>query len=172
MSSLLKYISFTRNETKVILFAVSVLAAGFSIKYYKHLTGTSSTLPYDFSKSDSEFREKSNNANRNKMPLPEFDNSRENDFEKRLKASDDSLSVGNNFVKQNKPTDLLAKGLNINTATKEQLIDLPGVGESTADKIIIYREEKNGFKKIEDLMKVKGIGKKKFEKIKEYITTE
>jgi len=39
---------------------------------------------------------------------------------------------------------------------------LPGVGESMADKIIEYRKDHNGFKKIEDLMKVKGIGKKKF----------
>ncbi|MDQ3020185.1 MAG: helix-hairpin-helix domain-containing protein [Bacteroidota bacterium] len=172
MNSLLKYVSFTRNETKVILFAVSVLAAGFSIKYYKHLTGTSSNLPYDFSKSDSEFREKSNNANRNKLSLPDINNSRENDLDRRLKSSDDSLSIRNNVNKQNNLAEILAKSLNINTATKEELIDLPGVGESTADKIIVYREEKKGFKKIEDLMKVKGIGKKKFEKIKEYITTE
>jgi competence protein ComEA len=49
---------------------------------------------------------------------------------------------------------------------------LPGVGESTAEKIIKYRETHNGFKKIENIMKVKGIGKKKFDKLKEYIYVE
>jgi len=49
---------------------------------------------------------------------------------------------------------------------------LPGVGESTADKIILYRENHNGFRKIEDIMKIKGIGKKKFEKLKPYIKVD
>lgn len=56
--------------------------------------------------------------------------------------------------------------VNINTATLEQLDTLPGVGEATANKIITYREEKGGFKSIEDLKNVKGIGDKKFEDMK------
>lgn len=56
--------------------------------------------------------------------------------------------------------------VNINTATLEQLDTLPGVGEATANKIITYREENGGFKTIEDLKNVKGIGDKKFEDMK------
>lgn len=56
--------------------------------------------------------------------------------------------------------------VNINTATLEQLDTLPGVGEATANKIITYREENGGFKSIEDLKNVKGIGDKKFEDMK------
>ena len=59
--------------------------------------------------------------------------------------------------------------VNINTATLEQLDTLPGVGEATANKIITYREENGGFKSIEDLKNVKGIGDKKFEDMKSSI---
>ena len=59
--------------------------------------------------------------------------------------------------------------ININTATKDELTSLNGIGEATANKIINYRN-KNKFKEIEDIMNVSGIGKSLFEKIKDYIT--
>ena len=60
--------------------------------------------------------------------------------------------------------------ININTANSTKLQELNGVGPSTAAKIIEYREQSGGFEKIEDLMEVKGIGTKTFEKLKPYIT--
>lgn len=60
--------------------------------------------------------------------------------------------------------------ININTATAEELDKLPGVGESTAQKIISYREESGGFKSIEELKNVNGIGDKKFEDMKDSVT--
>lgn len=60
--------------------------------------------------------------------------------------------------------------VNINQCTKSELIELPGIGEKTAEKILEYRKE-HGFSKIEDIMQVKGIGPKKFEKIKDMICT-
>lgn len=60
--------------------------------------------------------------------------------------------------------------ININTATKTDLETLPGIGESTALKIIEYRKEKGKFKLIEDIKQVNGIGDSKFNKIKELIT--
>ena len=59
--------------------------------------------------------------------------------------------------------------LSINTATKEELMTLPGVGESKADSILRYRQEKQ-FRRIEDIMEIAGIKEGLFEKIKEYIT--
>ncbi len=59
--------------------------------------------------------------------------------------------------------------ININTATQTQLETLPGIGPSTAIKIITYRKEKGKFKAIEDIKEVSGIGDSKFEKIKDYI---
>lgn len=60
--------------------------------------------------------------------------------------------------------------VNLNTATKEQLMTLKGVGESRAEDIIRYREESGGFQKIEDIMKVPGIKDAGFQKIKDSIT--
>jgi competence protein ComEA len=60
--------------------------------------------------------------------------------------------------------------LNLNTATVSQLETLPGIGKSTAERILEYREKSGGFKKIEDLMNVRGIGEKSFLKLKPLVT--
>lgn len=60
--------------------------------------------------------------------------------------------------------------ISINQATRDELQQLDGIGPSTADAIIQYREEHGLFQTIEDVMNVKGIGNAKFEKIKEKIT--
>lgn len=60
--------------------------------------------------------------------------------------------------------------ININTATKEELLTISGIGESKADAIINYRKETGEFKTIEDIKNVSGIGDSLFEKIKDYIT--
>ncbi len=60
--------------------------------------------------------------------------------------------------------------ININKATKEELMTLTGVGESRADAIISYRDENGGFKKIEDIMNITGIKDGVFNNIKDSIT--
>lgn len=59
--------------------------------------------------------------------------------------------------------------VNINSATKEQLKTLTGIGDATAQKIIDYRNEKGNFNSIEDIKNVSGIGENKYEKIKSKI---
>lgn len=59
---------------------------------------------------------------------------------------------------------------NINTATIEELIQIPGIGPKTAEKIIEYRTLHGNFKELNELLNVKGIGEKKLEMIKKYIT--
>ena len=59
--------------------------------------------------------------------------------------------------------------VNINTATQTELETLPGIGPSTALKIINYRKENGEFKSIEDIKEISGIGEAKFANIKEFI---
>lgn len=59
--------------------------------------------------------------------------------------------------------------VNINTATKDELKTLPGIGDSRADEIIRYRKN-TGFSKIEDIKNISGIGDKTYEKLKELIS--
>lgn len=62
--------------------------------------------------------------------------------------------------------------ININTATKGELMHLDGIGTTLAGRIIEKREALGGFKSIEQLMNVKGIGTKTFNSIKDYVTIE
>lgn len=62
--------------------------------------------------------------------------------------------------------------VNINTATAEQLMMLPGVSAKKAEAIIEYRTKSGKFKTLEDLMKVKGIKQKRVDKLKDYILFE
>ena len=59
--------------------------------------------------------------------------------------------------------------LDLNTATKMQLMELPGIGEVLAQRILDYRETHGAFVAIEDLMNVEGIGEKKVEQMKPFV---
>lgn len=70
----------------------------------------------------------------------------------------------NNQSSQNETIEV-----NINTATKEQIQKIPGIGPSKADAIIKYRETNGDFKSVDDIKKIKGFGDKTLESLKEYI---
>ncbi len=60
--------------------------------------------------------------------------------------------------------------ININTASAALLTQLPGIGQTTAERIVAYREENGPFTAPEELLAVSGIGKAKLEALREYIT--
>lgn len=84
------------------------------------------------------------------------------------KLKDEEKIVIKSYLDKNNDED--AK-ININTATKDMLTSIPGVGSKMADKIIKYRQE-HPFNSVDELLNISGIGKKKFEEIKLYITTD
>ncbi len=63
-----------------------------------------------------------------------------------------------------------AKPIDLNTATVEQLQQLPGVGPSTAKAILQFREKSGPFRRVEDLLAIRGITKQRLEKIRPYVT--
>lgn len=66
----------------------------------------------------------------------------------------------------------LNKKINLNTATKNDLAAISGMGPKMAEKIIDYRKEHGTFERIEDIMDIKGIKEKKFEKIRRFLTVK
>jgi len=71
----------------------------------------------------------------------------------------------------NKRGEVLTGQINLNEATVAQLIELPGVGPVLAERIVSLRQKKP-FKRVEDVLRVKGLGKKRFAKLKAHLRTE
>lgn len=92
-----------------------------------------------------------------------------------FEAQDEPIHIqAPQFVEQQvktKSDKQISTTININTATLEELDTLPGIGPAIAKRIVEFRKEQP-FTKIEDIMLVKGIGKKKFAKLRERITVE
>ena len=84
-------------------------------------------------------------------------------------VTNNNQEIEENIALENTPKENSKGKININKASKEELDTLPGIGESTAEKIINYRKEHKSFKSIEELKEVKGIGDAKFEEIKDFV---
>ena len=89
---------------------------------------------------------------------------------KKLKDGESYIipAVGDEPVTTPMPSDEEGK-LDVNSATREQLMEVPGIGPATADNILKKRDELGEFKTIEDLLEVDRIGDKTLEKLKEYL---
>ena len=62
------------------------------------------------------------------------------------------------------------KPININTANSEELQQVPGIGPATAEKILQMRKSYGAFKSVDDLLSIKGLGKRRLEKMRKYLT--
>lgn len=113
-----------------------------------------------------------------KTEIEKYKNNEINSNEKikeKLENSKITIDKNNNAeIKENNKSNKTEKSkentiININTATKDMFINLPGIGESKANSIIKYRDKNGNFNSIEEIKNVSGIGDSLFEKIKNYL---
>jgi competence protein ComEA len=142
-------IGFTKNELRVVLFLIFAFLVGAGVKIYKSTVVADDTNSFNYSESDKTFQELS---------------------QSNYSASVDTISEANTNVSVKGKKDLKLRSIAINTANKNELMKLPGIGETTAERIIAFRQGNGYFKNDTELLKVKGIGKKKLEQIKPYLT--
>ncbi len=154
-------IGFTQTEIKVILFLVVVFLVGAAYSIVNN-GSKGRYINFDYSEQDSLFSlYKKNFSTTDKSPDETVD-IKEEVLE--LKPLD--------YERNKKPPPPGEKSININKAGINQLVSLPGIGEKTAQKIILLRDERGGFKILEELTDVKGIGEVKFNKIKKFLYIE
>ncbi len=84
-------------------------------------------------------------------------------------AVSSGVSSSSTTAGQEEQDVLMEKSIDLNTATEEELDRLPGIGPVLAKRIVSYREENGDFLVVEELLDVKGIGEKTFERIQDYL---
>ena len=85
-------------------------------------------------------------------------------------SSEDGQNQSFMFGSDSKTSTSSSGKVNINKATATELTTVPGIGASTAEKIVTYRNENGKFKSVEEIKNVSGIGASKYESMKDYIT--
>ncbi|BDQ01484.1 helix-hairpin-helix domain-containing protein [Ignavibacterium sp.] len=154
-----KKLNLTQTELKISGFLILTLIVGILIKFIFGINEKTDLTFYNYAQIDSIFfSSDENDGNNSEIINKNVDYKQEVfDFNKQ--------SFNNVYTKQ-LPAE---KSINLNKATKQELMSLPGIGETTAKNIIELREKIGRFRKPEDLLKVKGIGSKKLDKIINYI---
>ena len=156
-------IGFTQTEIKVVLFLAIVFAIGLGVKYVFFKNSFANAKKYDYSIQDSIFQEIEIQDNRLRN---------EEIAGKAVDYKQEVLDFNTTNFKNSKKDVPPEKSININKASLEDLIKLPGIGAKTAESIIDFREKITRFKKLNDILNVKGIGTSKLNKIKKYIYIE
>ncbi len=146
----LQSFGFTRTEIKVVLSLTIVLAFGVALRYYAP-SGRPAGGPgqqFDYSISDSIFAERSRKSD---------------------ESADSTRAARPSTPRVKAPLNTI---ININTATKSELTQLPGIGEAYAERIVRYRDSHGLFKTVDELRNVKGIGEKKLELIRPFVAAK
>ncbi|WP_337866357.1 helix-hairpin-helix domain-containing protein [Ignavibacterium sp.] len=162
IDKLSRKLNLTPTELKLSGFLIVSLIIGFILKFLLGVNEKTELSFYNYSQIDSIFlNEEKNDTNNSEILNKNVDYKREVfDFNER---------GFNKVYKKQLPAE---KSINLNKATKEELMNLPGIGEKTAESIIEHRNKLSEFRKLEDLLNVKGIGSKKLDTIKKYLYIE
>lgn len=161
LERLSKKIGLTITELKIFLFVIVVFLFGLTYKVFFDKKETAPYQIFDYSEEDEKFYGLSKDST-----LDDFQKSDQKEVDYKQEVLDFNTRSFDNIQKKNLPAE---KSINLNTAKLEELVNLPGIGTKTAQKIIEYREQHKRFRNINELLNVKGIGNSKFAQIKEYI---
>lgn len=165
MKKLKELTGLSSKELMIIGFLLLSFLAGLVIKY----SGWKEAYQYDYSESDAGFESKIKSSFTELKQQPIDSLQRQRAEELNQLADSIGMKIESETNKMELPAGTV---ININTALSGDLTRLPGIGEVMAERIIDYRTKHGGFKSTEELMNVKGIGEKKFEKIKENVTVK
>ena len=146
-STYIRSFGFTRNEIKVIMLLSITFLFGLAIRYYR-----SSSMPA-------------------KSTGKEFDYSiPDSIFEARSRPDTQVVSTGSlPKITSGGVSDSSVAPVNINSATADELVQLPGIGPAYAARIVTYRKLNGPFASVDDLEKVKGIGEKRMERLRPFV---
>lgn len=153
-------IGFTNTEIKVVLFLVTMFITGLSYKIYLINDDKPDFTNFDYSDQDKLFQESGRKTGKDSI----------NAVDNNVDYKQEVLDFNNrNFSRKEAKTLPGLKSIDINAAGLNELVQLPGIGNKTAEKIIALRKEKSGFKKLDELLEIKGIGGKKLSNIEKYL---
>lgn len=156
-----KKIGLTETELKIVLFLVISFLIGISYKTFFKSDSESEYKVFNYEEEDQKFY--ASDDKKNISDSVKSDN-KEVDYKQEVLNFNER-----SFKNVQKKEVLTEKSLNLNTAKLNELVNLPGIGEKTAQKILEYRQQHKRFKNVNELLNVKGIGESKLEKIKKYI---
>lgn len=142
---------FTHKEAVAVLTLSATFLVGLGIRWlYREPSQTSAVRAFDYSRTDSMYAALARNA----PPKP---------------LSAVRMEKGQRSLKH---TSASPAPINLNTATKQQLMSLPGIGPAFAERILSYRNQRGSFSSIDELLNVKGIGEKKLQKLRPFLYTQ
>lgn len=151
LAGLQQRFGFTENEIRVILFLGLSLLAGTVIRWVQSPDSVpgADRREFNYASADSEF------AARSRIPPPDDSRNRSAERGRRPAPRAPSLAPGS---------------IDINSATREQLILLPGIGEAFAERIVLFRDEHGPFASVDGLRAIRGIGPATLAKIRPFVT--